>query len=112
MQLVGGALLSTAAMLLIETPHVRWTASLVGAMAWNIVLMSIIGMAIYNVMLDRSGAGKAASGFFVVPGASALIAWVLLDERLAPLAIAGLVASTIGVALVWWRLGRTAAVHA
>jgi drug/metabolite transporter (DMT)-like permease len=110
-QLVGGALLSTAAMLLLETPHVRWTGSLLGAMAWNIVMMSIIGMVIYNVMLDRSGAGKAASGFFVVPGASALIAWVLLDEHLTPLAIAGLVASTIGVALVWWRPIGKLSVH-
>ena len=101
-QLIGGALLSFAATMLLETPHVRWTASLLGAMAWNVVLMSIVGMAIYNAMLDRVGAGKAASGFFVVPGASAVIAWALLDERLSLLAVAGLLASTLGVALVWW----------
>ena len=34
--------------------------------------MSIFGMAIYNLMLDRYGAGRASSGFFVVPGASAI----------------------------------------
>jgi drug/metabolite transporter (DMT)-like permease len=102
-QLIGGALLSFAATLLFETPHVRWTASLAGAMAWNIVAMSILGMAIYNAMLDRAGAGKAASGFFIVPGASALVAWSLLNERFSFLAVGGLVASTLGVALVWWR---------
>ena len=40
------------------------------ALAWNTLVMSIFGMAIYNVMLDRHGAGRASSGFFVVPGAS------------------------------------------
>jgi drug/metabolite transporter (DMT)-like permease len=105
-QLIGGALLSLAAALLLETPHVRCTASLVGAMAWNVVLMSIVGMAIYNAMLERAGAGRAASGFFVVPGTSALFAWVLLDERFSLLAVAGLIASTLGVALVWWRPHR------
>jgi drug/metabolite transporter (DMT)-like permease len=63
-------------------------------------------MAIYNAMLDRDGAGKAAAGFFVVPGASALIAWLLLDEHLPMLTLIGLAAATIGVALVWWKPKR------
>jgi len=72
-------------------------------MTWNVVCMSIGGMAIYNFMMDRYGAAKAASGFFVVPGASALIAWLLINEHLKPLALIGLAAATIGVALVWWK---------
>ena len=72
-------------------------------MTWNVLLMSIGGMAIYNLMMDRYGAAKAASGFFIVPGASALIAWALIDEHLRPIALIGLAASTLGVVLVWWR---------
>jgi drug/metabolite transporter (DMT)-like permease len=102
-QLIGGALLATILMLLFETPQVRWTPELLGAMAWNTFVMSIGGMAIYNVMLERYGAARASAGFFVVPGASALIAWLTLDEHVLPLAMTGLVAATVGVALVWWR---------
>src|SRR5256885_11587662 len=102
-QLIGGALLSIALAVPLEAPHVHWTPSLVGAMTWNVVFMSIGGMAIYNFMMDGYGAAKAASGFFVVPGASALIAWALLDEHLKPIALIGLVAATVGVALVWWK---------
>jgi drug/metabolite transporter (DMT)-like permease len=102
-QLIGGALLAIALALLFETPHVRWTAGLVGAMTWNVLFMSIGGMAIYNLMMDRYGAAKAAAGFFIVPGASALIAWLTIDEHVAPLALVGLGAATVGVALVWWR---------
>ena len=102
-QLIGGALLAFVMMVLFETPHVHWTPHLIGAMTWNVVFMSIGGMAIYNLMMDRYGAAKAASGFFVVPGASALIAWALIDEHLRPIALIGLAASTLGVALVWWK---------
>jgi len=102
-QLIGGALLAIALVLFFETPHIRLTPSLIGAMAWNVLAMSIGGMAVYNFMMDRFGAAKAASGFFLVPGASAVIAWLLIDEQLRPIALIGLVASTIGVALVWWK---------
>ena len=102
-QLVGGAVLAIALVAFLETPHVRWTPGLIAAMTWNVVFMSIGGMAIYNLMMDRYGAAKAASGFFIVPGASALIAWLLIAEHLKPVALIGLAAATIGVALVWWR---------
>jgi drug/metabolite transporter (DMT)-like permease len=102
-QLIGGALLAILLMVLFETPHIAWTPSLIGAMTWNVLFMSIGGMAIYNVMMDRHGAAKAASGFFIVPGASALIAWALIDEHLKPLALIGLIAATAGVVLVWWK---------
>jgi drug/metabolite transporter (DMT)-like permease len=102
-QLIGGALMAVLLLLLFETPHARWTAPLVGAMAWNTFVMSIFGMAIYNAMLERYGAAKASAGFFVVPGASALLAFALLGEQLSASAFAGLVAATFGVMLVWWR---------
>ena len=93
-QLIGGALLAGLMTALLETPHVHWTPALAGAMAWNVLAMSIFGMAVYNLMMDRYGAARAASGFFIVPGASALIAWLLIDEHLKPLALIGLIAAT------------------
>ncbi|MEA2981060.1 MAG: hypothetical protein QOF09_2883 [Alphaproteobacteria bacterium] len=106
-QLIGGALVSILLMLAFETPHWHWTAPFAAALAWNTLVMSIVGMAIYNLMLDRHGAGRASSGFFVVPGASALMAFVMLNEHLSGMAIAGLAASTVGVVLVWWRPSRS-----
>ena len=105
-QLIGGALMTILLMLVFETPHWHWTAHFAAALAWNTIAMSIVGMVIYNQMLDRYGAGRASSGFFVVPGASALMAFVLLNEHLSAMTIAGLAASTLGVVLVWWRPAR------
>jgi len=102
-QLIGGALASLLLMVFFETPHWHWSPRFAAALAWNTLVMSILGMAIYNTMLDRHGSGRASSGFFVVPGASALMAFGLLNEHLSAVAIAGLAASTVGVVLVWWR---------
>lgn len=102
-QLIGGALGALVLMALFETPHWHWTPRFVAALMWNTLAMSIVGMAIYNLMLDRYGAGRASSGFFIVPGASALMAFALLSEHLSPMTVAGLIASTVGVILVWWR---------
>jgi drug/metabolite transporter (DMT)-like permease len=102
-QLIGGAATALALMALLETPHWRWTPGFIEALLWNTFVMSVFGMAIYNLMLDRYGAGRASSGFFIVPGASALMAHGLLGEQLSAAALVGLAASTAGVALVWWR---------
>jgi drug/metabolite transporter (DMT)-like permease len=102
-QLIGGALVAIAFAGLLETPHAHFTADLIGAMTWNVLFMSIGGMALYNFMMDRFGAAKAAAGFFIVPGASAIVAWALLDEHLPTIALIGLAASTLGVVLVWRR---------
>lgn len=106
-QIVGGALTALLLMLCFETPHWHWTVPFTEALVWNTFAMSVFGMAIYNLMLGRYGAGRASSGFFVVPGASALMAYGLLNEHLSAWAIAGLAASTIGVVLVWWRPAST-----
>jgi drug/metabolite transporter (DMT)-like permease len=102
-QLAGGALLSIAATALFETPHANWTWDLVAAMAWNTLLMSIGGMVLYNFILIHYGAGRAASAFFVVPGAAALGGWLVLGETVSGPTLVGLVTATCGVALVWWR---------
>jgi drug/metabolite transporter (DMT)-like permease len=102
-QLIGGALLAILLAVFFETPHVQWSPTLIGAMTWNVLFMSIAGMALYNLMMDRYGAAKAAAGFFIVPGASALIAWLMINEHLRPLVLMGLFAATFGVVLVWWR---------
>ena len=100
-QLAGGACTSILAVILFEVPVVSWTPQLIASMLWNIVMVSIAGMAIYSLMLMRGQAGRAASAFFIVPGVSALIAWVMLDQTLTPLALLGLFVASFGVWLVW-----------
>lgn len=86
--------------LLFETPHATWTATAVVALLWNAGAVSFGGMALYFLMLSRGTAARTTSNFYLVPGVTALMAWVFLGESLSLLAVAGLIAASIGCFLV------------
>jgi hypothetical protein len=58
------------------------------------------GMALYFFMLTRGTAARTTSNFYLVPGVTALMAWLFLGERLSLLVIVGLVTASIGCFLV------------
>lgn len=102
-QVAGGAITAVICTLMFETPYVNWTPALTLSMVWNIFMVSIFAMWIYSVMVTRGQAGRAASAFFIVPGVTALSAWIMLDQSMTPLALLGLFIASFGVWLVWWR---------
>jgi drug/metabolite transporter (DMT)-like permease len=89
--------------MLFEVPHADWTPAAMAAVAWNAVGVSLGGMVLYFVMLTRGSAARASANFYLVPGIAALMAWLLLGEALSPLAVLGLIVSSIGCWLVNWR---------
>ena len=54
----------------------------------------------------RLVASKVASLFYLTPPFTALMAWLMFDEQLSPLALAGIAVCVAGVALVNWRAGK------
>ena len=99
-QFLAAAGVSALAAWLLETPHADWTGGAVAAVVWNTVMVSLGGMGLYSAMLNRGSAARTTANFYLVPGTAALLAWVLLGERLAPFAVAGLVVASIGCWLV------------
>jgi drug/metabolite transporter (DMT)-like permease len=85
---------------LLETPRADWTQNAVVAVAWNTVMVSLGGMGLYFAMLARGTVASASANFYLVPGTAAVLAWLLLGERLSPLAIAGLITASVGCWLV------------
>lgn len=81
---------------LFEIPHATWTATAVAALLWNADPVSFGGMALFFLMLTRGTAARTTSNFYLVPGVTALMAWLFLGERLAPLAVVGLVTASVG----------------
>ena len=57
-------------------------------------------MALYYYMLTHGTAGRVAANFYLVPGTVALLAWLLLGERLTPSAVLGFAIASAGVFLV------------
>jgi drug/metabolite transporter (DMT)-like permease len=86
--------------LLFETRVVNWTPTFVLATAWLSVVLSVGTIALLYWLIRHSAATQVASLFYLVPGVTALMAWVLFDERLDALAIAGMVVCAAGVVLV------------
>jgi drug/metabolite transporter (DMT)-like permease len=83
-----------------ETPHATWTPTAVAAILWNAGAVSFGGMALYFVLLARGTAARTTSNFYLVPGVTALMAWLFLGERLSLWAVVGLVTASIGCFLV------------
>jgi len=95
------ALLAMApAAALFETMAVQWTLSFVSALAWLVLVLSVGAISLLMTLIRMGEAAKVASFFYLVPPVTAVMAWALFGEALTSLALAGMAATAIGVALV------------
>lgn len=83
-----------------ETRVVDWTAEFVLSVIWLAVVLSIGSIGLLYWLIRRSGATQVASLFYLVPAVTALMAFVLFNERLDGVAIAGMAACAAAVFLV------------
>lgn len=83
-----------------ETMHIEWTGRFIFALAWLCLVLSLGAISLLFLLLRRGAAAKVSSLFYMVPPCTAVIAWILFDETLGPLSIAGMACAIVGVALV------------
>lgn len=69
--------------------QVQWTASLVLASAWLSIVNSIGAISLLFIMMRKGEASKVASLFYLIPGVTALMGYVVLGETLTLLSLAG-----------------------
>jgi len=86
--------------LVFETMQVDWHPRFVFALAWLCLVLSVGAITLLYLLIRRGAAAKVASLFYMVPPCTALIAWPLFGETLGPVALAGMAATVLGVALV------------
>lgn len=103
LQFAIAALVTGAVALLAEDNSIAWTPPFAWALAYLVLINSIVAIALLNLMLRRGEAGRVASLFFLVPPGAALVAYLLLGETLGTTALVGMAVATIGVALVMRR---------
>jgi drug/metabolite transporter (DMT)-like permease len=85
---------------LFETRVVHWTGEFILSVIWLAVMLSIGSIGLLYWLIRRQAASQVASLFYLVPATTALMAYVLFDERLDAAAIAGMVACAAAVFLV------------
>lgn len=83
-----------------ESMHVTWTVKFVGALLWLVGILSIGAVLLLLALLRRGSASRVSSLFYLVPPATAVEAFLVFGERLAPLSVVGIAVTALGVALV------------
>jgi drug/metabolite transporter (DMT)-like permease len=86
-----------------ETLTVQWTWEFLFALAWLVFVLSFGAIWLLYFLIRRQAATRVVSLFYLTPPVTALMAWLLFDERLAPLGLLGMAVCVAGVALVNWR---------
>lgn len=104
-QALAAAMFYGAIVLVFEPFRVEWTVKFSLALGWLIFAVSLGAVSILMVLIKRDSAAATTSLFFLVPPASAIMAWVVFGEALGPMGIAGLGVTTAGVWLVNRRAG-------
>ena len=80
-----------------------WNLQSTLAMAWAVIVTSIIAILLLLWMLTRGSAARVSSLLYLVPPMTAIQALILFDEKLNPQAVIGIAMTALGVALVQKR---------
>jgi len=99
-QYASAGLLMALLSALFERQRIEWTPEFLLALLWLSLGLSLGAVFLLYVMIRRGAAARVASLFYLVPPTTALFAYFLLGETLAPTAIAGMAITAAGVALV------------
>jgi len=79
---------------------VHWSGELIVAMGWSVLVLSVAAILLLMRMIRDGEVSRVVSYFYLVPGLTALQAWLLFDEQLSHLTLGGIVLAALGVALV------------
>lgn len=108
LQYLAAALLCSIVALGTESGRIVWSTDLWIALLWAIFGLSIVAILLLMLMIRRGEAYRTASLFYLVPPVAAFMGYLLFDERIGVLGLAGTAIVAVGVALVVMR-PRTAA---
>ncbi|CAB3919292.1 DMT family transporter [Achromobacter dolens] len=92
----------------LEPMRLDWTGPLLGSLAYLVVGNSLVAISLLLAMLRHGEASRVSALFFLVPPSTAVIALLVLDEPIPPLAWPGMALAALGILLVT-RSARTPA---
>ena len=96
-QAIGGFLFHLLMILFFEKPFINFTSTFIIAMSHQILLVSFGAFSILMFLLHKGSASKTVTLFFLVPPASAIMAWIFLNEYLSSIDVLGFGIATLGV---------------
>ena len=98
LQYAGAVLVTLFLSLLFETQKFDAAAELWLALAWLVIVLSIGAIFLLMLLIRRRSMSSVAALFYLVPAVTAIMAWLLFDEQLHAIQIAGMI---VVAAAVW-----------
>jgi len=86
--------------LIFESLNIEWNIYFGFGLGWLVLVISTGAMFLLMSLIKSEEAGSVANLFYLVTPLVAIEAWILFDESLSPLSIAGVLLCTAGVAVV------------
>lgn len=83
-----------------EPMQIHWTTSFVLALFYLVVCNSILAISLLIMLIREGEATRVSALFFLVPPVTALIAWLFINEPMAPAAWLGMGVAAMGVWMV------------
>jgi drug/metabolite transporter (DMT)-like permease len=78
----------------------QWNVSLVSAMAWSVLALTLGGSSLLYLLIQRGAATSVTALMYLVPPCTALLAWLIFDEPITLVTCAGIALTALGVSLV------------
>ncbi|WP_298394393.1 DMT family transporter [uncultured Azonexus sp.] len=99
-QFVPTAIVTAIAVALFEDYRIDWSGEFLFALGWLVLVLSLGAISLLNLLIRSGSAVNVASLFYLTPPTTALIAWAVFGETLAPVAVVGMAVAVAGVYLV------------
>jgi drug/metabolite transporter (DMT)-like permease len=90
----------TLPLALLEVERVDWVPEMFGALAWSVLGLTLGGSSLFYMLIQRGAAASVTSLMYMVPPTTALMAWVLFDEPITAMTLAGTALTALGVSQV------------
>lgn len=97
---LAAALFASTPLALLEGDSMHWNTALVGAMAWSVLGLTLGGSSLLFLLIQRGAAASVVSLMYLVPPATAFIAWLLFREPVTLVTLVGVLLTASGVSLV------------
>ena len=83
-----------------ESEPALWNQEMIGAMAWAVLVLTLGGSSLFYMLIQRGASAAVTSLLYLVPPTTAVMAWMLFDEPITLVTLAGIALTAIGVSLV------------
>lgn len=86
--------------LVTESMQIEWTGEFLFALGWLVLILSVGAISLLFRLIARGAATRVSSLFYLTPAVTAVMAYLIFDEKLSSPALAGMAAAIAGVAMI------------